>query len=414
VTHALASQSAPRSRQTPFVALCAATAISLIGNELTAIALPWLVLTSLGTPVDAGIVGAGVVLPAVIGAIVGGVIIDRLGSRMTSVLGDATSAIAVAAIPICAMTIGLSVSIVAVLAFLGALFDAPGATARQVLLPDVAARAGMGADRANAVYQSVQNVCFTAGPIAAGLLIVAVGPVNALWFDAATFVVSAAIVALVIPRPEAPPATEEAADVLAGIRLIARDSVLRAITLVAVVANFVGTPLFAVLLPAFALGAATNAGALGILVAAFAGGTVMGSIGYGIAGSRLSRRAVLGLGLVGTGAAIGVVALEPPIPVAIAALAVAGLATGPINPIAFAVMQERIPPAVRGRAFGAILGGIMIAAPIGMLALGALTDARGPGFGFAIAAAAFVVAGIVTAVLPAFDHIEAVRPTPDP
>jgi MFS family permease len=393
----------------PFVALCAATSISLVGNELTAIALPWLVLTALGTPLDTGIVGAGIVLPAVIGAFAGGTVIDRLGSRRTSIAGDVTSAFAVAAIPIAAMVIGLSVALVFVLAFVGALLDAPGATARQVLIPDVAARAGIGPDRANAVYQAVQNVSFMVGPIAGGLLIVAVGPITAMWFDAASFVVSAAIVAYAIPKPTVRPSTEETADVLAGLKLVASDAILGGMTLVAAIANFVGTPLFVVLLPAFALGSAGNAGALGLLVGAFAAGMVVGSIGYGIAGSRVPRRAVLVAGLVATGAGIGVVALGPPLPVAVVALALAGFATGPINPIAFTVMQERIPPAVRGRAFGAIFGGVLVAAPIGMLVLGALTDARGPSLGLAAAGAAFVVAGVVAAVWPGFSAMDRSR-----
>jgi predicted MFS family arabinose efflux permease len=409
VTEAWASPRTSRRAQAPFVALCAATSISLIGNELTAIALPWLVLTSLGTPLDAGIVGAGVVLPGVIGAFVGGTVIDRLGSRRTSIAGDVTSAIAVAAIPIAALTIGLSITIVVALAFLGALFDAPGATARQVLIPDVAERARIGPDRANAVYQAVQNVSFMVGPVAGGLLILAVGPINALWFDAATFVVSAAIVVYAIPKPTSRPSPEETADVLAGLKLIAGDAVLGGMTLVAAIANFVGAPLFVVLLPAFALGSAENAGALGLLIGAFAAGTVVGSIAYGIAGSRLSRRAVLVAGLVATGVGIGVVAFGPPIPIAVLALALAGCATGPINPILFTVMQERIPPAARGRAFGAIFGGVLVAAPIGMLVLGALTDARGPSLGLAAAGVAFVGAGLVAALWPGFSAIDRTR-----
>jgi macrolide resistance protein len=136
---------------------------------------------------------------------------------------------------------------------------------------------------------------------------------------------------------------------------------------------------------------------------------VVGSVGYGIAGSRVPRRAVLVAGLVATGAGIGVVALGPPLPVAVVALALAGFATGPINPIAFTVMQERIPPAVRGRAFGAIFGGVLVAAPIGMLVLGALTDARGPSLGLAAAGAAFVVAGVVAAVWPGFSAMDRSR-----
>jgi predicted MFS family arabinose efflux permease len=396
--------------RTPFVALCAATAISLVGNELTAIALPWLVLTSLGSPLDTGLVGAAVVLPGVIGALAGGVVVDRLGSRRTSIAADLTSALAVAAIPIGALTIGLSVPLVIVLAFAGAVLDAPGATARQVLLPDVAVRAGIPLDRANAIFQSVQNVSFMVGPVAAGLVIVAVGPVNALWFDAASFVVSAGIVALAVPSTTMHEATERVADVLAGVRVVARDRLLGALTLVAAVANFVGTPLFAVLLPAFALGSAVDAGVLGILLGAYAAGTVVGSIGYGIAASRFARRRVLVAGFVGTGIGIGVVAVGPPIPVAVAALALAGLSTGPINPIAFTVMQERIPPQVRGRAFGAILGGVLVAAPVGMIALGALTDARGPEAGLAVAGAAFVIVGTVVGLWPRFAEIDAPAP----
>jgi MFS family permease len=407
---------ASRRDRVPFVALCAATSTSLIGNELTAIALPWLVLTSLGTPLDTGMVGAAVVLPGVIGAFLGGSVIDRLGSRRTSVAGDVTSAIAVAAIPIAALTIGISVPIVIALAFLGALLDAPGATGRQVLVPEVAERAGIDTERANAIYQATQNVSFTVGPVAGGLVILVLGPLNALWFDAATFVVSAAIVAYAIPRPTARPAKEETADVLAGLKVIRNDALLAGLTLVAAIANLVGTPLFAVLLPAFALQSEGNAGALGVLIAAFAAGTVVGSIGYGILGSRFSRRAVLVAGLGLTGIAIGVVALGPPIPLAVAALVLAGCGTGPINPVAFTVMQERIPPAVRGRAFGAILGGVLVAAPIGMIAMGALTEAQGPGLGLIAAGVAFVLAGGIVGLWSVFkgmDRAQEVSPQPD-
>lgn len=404
-----ASEPASRPNRTAFVALCAASSISLAGNELTAIALPWLVLTSLGTAFDTGLVGAAVVLPAVIGAVAGGVVVDRLGARRASIAADATSALAVVAIPISASTIGLSVPLVFVLAFLGALLDAPGSTARQVLIPDVAERAGIGLERANALYQTTQNVSLLVGPVAAGLVIVVVGPINALWFDAGSFVVSAAIVALAIPKSAPVPSDEQVADVLAGIRLVAGDALLRGMTLVAAIANFVLAPFFVVLLPALAVQSALGAGNLGLLIGAVAGGTIVGSIAYGVAGSRFRRRPIMALGAIGTGLGVGIVALGPPMPLAIAALAFAGLAAGPINPIAFTIMQERVPPELRGRAFGAILGGILIAAPVGMIALGALTEARGPEIGIAAVAGAFLVVGGLVALWPAFDGMGAAR-----
>ncbi|HEV2005107.1 MAG TPA: MFS transporter, partial [Candidatus Limnocylindrales bacterium] len=168
----------------PLWALFGASGISLIGNQLTAVVLPWLVLTSLGTTFDAGLVGAAVVLPGVIGAIAGGVIADRLGSRVTSILADLASAVAIAAIPILAVTVGLSIPLLATLAFAGALMDAPGATARLVLVPDLADQAGMPRERANGLFQSVENASLLIGPLLAGVAIVALGPVNALWIDA--------------------------------------------------------------------------------------------------------------------------------------------------------------------------------------------------------------------------------------
>jgi MFS family permease len=334
-------------------------------------------------------------------------VVDRLGARRTSIAGDVTSALAVAAIPISAITIGLSVPLVFVLAFLGALLDAPGSTARQVLIPDVAEQAGMGLDRANALYQSTQNVSLMVGPVAAGLVIVAVGPINALWFDAVSFVVSAAIVALAIPKMAPLPSDEQVADVLAGIRLVARDALLRGMTLVAAIANFVFTPFFVVLLPAFAVQSALGAGTLGLLVGAVAGGTVVGSIAYGVAGSRFPRRPMMVVGAIGTGLGVAIVAFGPPVPLAIAALAFAGLSTGPINPIVFTVIQERVPPELRGRAFGAILGGVLIAAPIGMIVLGAVAEGQGPALGMAAVAAAFLVVGGLVALWPAFDEMGA-------
>ena len=86
---------------------------------------------------------------------------------------------------------------------------------------------------------------------------------------------------------------------------------------------------------------------------------------------------------------------------------VAGLtASGPINPIAFTVMQERVPPEKRGRVFGAILGGVIIAAPIGMLVMGEITARWSPGVSLALAGLGFVAVGLVIVVRREFRELE--------
>jgi MFS family permease len=398
----------PRRAISGLAALFVANGTSLLGNQLTSLAIPWLVLTDLGTPLDAGIVGAGLILPAAIGAIGGGVIVDRLGRRRTSILGDVLSGATVAAIPVLYLLGLLSIPVLVILAFLGALLDAPGTTARQVLLPDLADAAAIGRERANGLYQALENIALLFGPLLAGFVVLALGPVHALWVDAVSFVACALIVAAFVPRPVARiDESEVPSDLLAGVRLLRNDRVLRALTGMAVLANFAGTPLFVVVLPAFTLSSGMDAGALGILLGAFGLGLLAGSIWFAARGAGVDRRRLLALGLAATGAGILAAAVAGSLAVAAVALVVAGAASGPINPLAFTIMQERIPDAQRGRAFGAIIGAVLLAAPIGMLAAGLVTDRTSPVLALQLIGGLFAVAGLLVMVLPVYGRFDA-------
>lgn len=388
-------------------ALFVANGISLLGNQLTALALPWLVLTGLGTPVDAGLVGAGLILPAVIGAIAGGVIIDRIGQRRTSILADLLSGATVAAIPILSVTVGLSIPLLVVIAFLGALLDAPGTTARQVMLPDLADAAGVTRERANGTYVAIENATMVLGPLLAGVIVLAFGPIQALWVDAASFALCAVLVWAFVPRRAPTEAGENSSsiDAMLGLKILARDAPLRALTIVAGIANFAGTPLFVVLLPALAIQGQVDAAGLGIMLAAFGGGWLVGSLWFAARGATIGRRRLLAGGFAGTGLGLLLAAIAPSIALVSVALIFAGAASGPINPLAYTVMQERIPEELRGRAFGAVLGAVLLAAPAGMLTFGFVTEARGPLLGLALVGLTFLAVAVVVATRPVFGHL---------
>ena len=337
-------------------------------------------------------------LPAVFGALAGGVVIDRIGPRRTSVVADILSGAAVAAVPVAAATIGLGLPIVVALAFLGALLDAPGATARQVILPDLAVAGGVRLERANAIFQAIENGSLLVGPAIAGLIVLGLGPLGALWLDAATFLVSAVLIRLLVPDIRPGDGGDEPASLTAGLRALVRDPVLRLLTLVAAIANLVGTPLFIVILPALATTTGQSAAALGAMLAAFGGGMVAGALGIGAMAGRVGRRAALIAGFAGTGLGLVAASVVQPLPILLAVLGAAGLATGLINPIAFTIMQERVPAATRGRVFGAILGGVLVAAPVGMIALGSLADREGPRAALLVSGVAFVAIGGLVAV----------------
>lgn len=382
----------PGRGRRPLYALFAANAVSMVGDRMTALAIPWFVLSSGGGGAEVGLVGAFTVLPVVLAAFFGGVVVDRLGFARTSVVADLLSALAVALIPLLHATTGLGLWPLIGLVFLGALLDAPGGTARQSLLPDVTAWAGTRPERANAAYQTIQRASSLTGPILAGGLIGLAGAANVLWIDAATFLVSAALVARFIPRVAAGAGVAAARDaaatvggglgrylgeIRAGVGFIRRDPLLARLVGLVAVLNLLEAPVWGVIVPVYARETFGDAGSLGLLFGALGAGSVVGAVAYGAVGHRLPRWPVFATGYLFIGLPQFGLAFGPPLWLAMAILAVIGAAAGPINPIFMTVRQERVPPEVRGRVFGAITALCSVAIPVGLLGGGVLLETVG-------------------------------------
>ncbi len=309
----------------------------------------------------------------------GGAVVDRVGSRRMSIAADLLSGATVAMIPLLYQTVGLGFAPLLLLVFLGALFDVPGNTARMALLPDVAAAAGMRLERANAVSQTIQGLSGLIGPPLVGFLIVAMGTGNVLWLDAASFAVSALMVAVAVPVSEAKrgPTGRYLDDIREGLRYLWSDRLLRSVALTATMVNFLVAPLFSVVLPVYADRVFGSARDLGVMLAGFGVGALVSSSAYGAIGHRASRRWALIGGFVLLGLPMWVLATLPGLPVAMAALGVAGLAAGGINPLVLTVLQERVPAELRGRALGTLMAMALAATPLGMLLAGSLVAALG-------------------------------------
>ena len=92
----------------PLLALLGANAVSQIGNQFTALAIPWYVLKLTGSPALVGLTGFVQGCAYIAAAFLGGVLVDRLGLRRASVLGDLGSGAAIALIPLLHQTLGLA------------------------------------------------------------------------------------------------------------------------------------------------------------------------------------------------------------------------------------------------------------------------------------------------------------------
>ena len=148
----------PRTSRASLPLFVAAEAFSLFGNSAIAIVLPGLVLTRTGDPAVTGLVAAVAALPAILAAVVGGWLIDKVGQRRMSVLADIGSAVSVAGLAVVDRVFGLDLGWFVALGILGALFDVPGMTARETLMGRVARTSGVSLDKIASLRQAVSSV----------------------------------------------------------------------------------------------------------------------------------------------------------------------------------------------------------------------------------------------------------------
>ncbi|MGC4106303.1 MAG: MFS transporter [Thermomicrobiales bacterium] len=373
---------ASRRLVVPFLA---GNTISLMGNTLTLVALPWFVLDVTGSAGQTGLVGMAFALPALLAGLLGGVIIDRIGGRRMSVIADLVSGVSVAAIPILYHTVGLPFWLLLVLVFLGAMLDIPGLTARRTMLPGLSERSGLRPEAMNSAYEMSDGAAVIVGPILAGFLIAWIDAANVLLIDAATFAVSAVLVGVFTPdlpvvedagahanAPSGGRVREALASIQAGLRFIVEDRLLLALAVVLVFVNFFNGAVFNVVLPVLVRDRYEDATQLGFLLGAFGIGSLIGAALFGMLGADL-RRLRWAIWMVGIVAVAGLRwALVPSLPAVMLAgcMLVVGLLSGPINPLLMTVRFERIPVGLRGRVFASFAALASIADPLGMVSTG--------------------------------------------
>ncbi len=384
-------------RRLPVLLLQASNIASGVGNAAVMVAIPWLVLEVTDSPSAAGLVVAIAAVPGLVAAPLAGWMVDHFGRRRVSVVADLLSALSVAGFPLAASMTELGLGVLIALAVLGAVFDPAGNTARRAAIPGVAAAAGVGPERLNGIHEGCFAAGWTLGPLVGTALIAAVGATASFWLPFGLFVFAALCMALLGKAAEAPGEVSERSTatagwrgMFAGIEVLRDDRLLRALTVSIVILAAIYLPTEAVLLPTHYedLG---RPGSLGIVIAFLAGGSTIGAFAYGWLRTRLSKRRIYQMAMVGTSVAIWPMAMLPPlIPMAIASF-VLGLAWGPYNPLMNTLVQERVPADQQGRVYGVQAALFSSAPPIAILVVGLVVDWLG------VRTTYLVVAGLLTA-----------------
>ena len=373
------------SRDPSFRRFWAGEAISLLGSQITTLALPLsaVILLDAG-PAEMAILGLLSYLPFLVVTLPAGVWVDRHRRRPLLLIANIGRGMALVAIPVSAwlgvLTLPLLYGVALVVGILTVIFE----VAYLAYVPHLVSR-----DRltdANARLQATSSATDVAGPGIAGLLIAAVGAPVAILIDSASYLASAVLL-LGIRRPEPEPGgagrpVDIVGDIRAGLRLTFTHPILRAFALEATTNNLAWQVVEVVLLiyatkvlglDALAIGAFFTLGAVGSVLGALAAGPIARRLGVG--------RTITGaMVLCGAGTLLVPLAAPPPL-LGAAILAVAlflgGFGTTVSNVHVVTVRQTITPDDLLGRMNASYRTLTYGAIPVGALIGGLLGETLG-------------------------------------
>jgi predicted MFS family arabinose efflux permease len=380
--------------RTPLYAVLSANAVSQVGDMMVAVALPWFVLKTTGSVVQMGLAGAVVGIGTLLSSVTGGPLVDRFGFRRASILSDVTAGAAVAAVPLLFWADALPFWLLLTLALVISILNAPGDLARRALVPTLADWAAMPLERANAIDTAIPRFAQLVGPIIGGVLVAVAGAANVLLLDAATFLLSAAVVTIAVPshtedkpstrrlsgrdhqvfadcRLTRSPARQYLSELRDGLRFVRTSGLLVSLIVVAMVAGLLEKPLMSVVAPVYAEDNYGSAASFGAMLSAFGAGALVGTLAFSVVGHRLPRRLTfLACMLVAPAVMFGSLAATPPLPALLAALAVSGVIFGPMNSLFATAIQETTPTGLLGRVIGTVSALSMVGVPLGATVVG--------------------------------------------
>jgi MFS family permease len=396
-TYTSAVVAAPSRRA--FVALFIAEVISTTGSEMAAIALPWFVLTTTGSPAQMGAVMAAEFVGMALLGIPSGRPAAALGPRRTMLASDLLRAPLVALIPILDWTGALNLPILLVIGLaVGAFFPAY-ASSQQLVLASLVRDDETRLTRVGGLLGSVNETASFVGPALGGLLIALMGPATVLLIDAGTFLVAFALVALFVPPTPPSAVTEEDRSPLRGLRYLARKASLRR-RVIGVGIIEIGFTAMMATLPVLAFRRYGEGASLaGWFLASYGAGSVVG----GLISSRTRTTSDRAASLAVLGMAAATLPLLFSLPAWAVALCVAanGVCSGLFFPRFFAAVTIRTPPELRPTVMTSTMTAISSTGPIGFLCAGLLLqNAASPTAGFILVSAAAVVGALIVASAP--------------
>ncbi|HET9894649.1 MAG TPA: MFS transporter [Streptosporangiaceae bacterium] len=377
--------------------------VSLIGDQLFLVAIPFVLLTGRHNADQLGVVLLCLGVGRTITMVIGGSLSDRFERRLVMMASDVARLLLTALLAVIVLTASRPTAEIAVLAGLLGLAQGLFLPSSFAIVPDLVDEDRVVA--ANSVISLQVNLATLVGPAIGGALVAGTSPGVALLADAATFGVSAWTLALIrgkagVRQGNRTPASDTGSvgDTGTGdtrsyrsfLRFATSSRLLLFSVLVTFVVNLGYTGMVQIGLPALARERFAHAPvAYGLMLAGSGIGAIAGSISAGRVLAR-ARPALLALGAgITEGLSILLVPTLPGLAGCVLALVLVGVVSSIVNVFFVSAMQGAVPRQYLGRAMSLLIFSAAVTSPISYGVVGWVVTVSGP-------ATAIFLAGVAT------------------
>ncbi len=384
-------------------------ALSSIGDQLTMVALPWLVLSLTRETWVLGTVLLLIGLPKAAFILLGGAIVDRFSPKAVMLYSKCVNGLILLLMAYLIFNQQLSIPILCGISFLLGISGAFSVPARSAILPAIVGRDRL--EKANSFFMVLSQVTLIAGPLIAGVILGTVSETKigndnagshalALLFglDGLTYVISTITLALVkYPSNIRSQESGVLASIGQGLQAFWRNTVLRALIFYVAIASCVVGGLLQLGLPVLVRDSLLGGGdSFGYLLAVSAFGATVGVIisatnlklgGLSLGVTFLLVDMVVGFLIMGLGSVHSLSS-------AFAIIFAMGLLGGYIHVGMISWVQRQVPPDLLGRMMSIIIFVTMGLVPISAAIFGVLLK-------YVLVGNLFIIVGLMLSVIAA-------------
>ncbi|MER7459824.1 MFS transporter [Micromonospora sp. NPDC126480] len=390
---------ADRSLGRPFWTFWTAAALANLGDGIRVAAFPLLAAALSDDPVAVAAVAAAQFLPWLVTGLLAGALADRRGARTVIATADAGRVLVLATLAVAVATGWATIALVVAASFLLGVGETLRDTAAQTAVPRLVRDEHLERANGRLVAGEIVGNEFVGPPV--GALLFVVGAALPFAVNGAALALAVMLVLslpLSLARPPVRNAGTEAGGtgagggVLAGLRWLVRQRVLRTLVVVGAAIAAADTAWFAI----FVLYARESLGlgalGFGLLLATGAGGGLAGSLLAGRVLGRFRHRDVLAVTLALTGGVPVLLVVAPNRVAAVVVVVLTSASFAVLNVAALSLRHRLVPEGLLGRVVAASRTLTYSCTALGALAGGALAAQAGLVAPFLLSGAVAVVA----------------------